>query len=97
MIVIYIEIEVSPFLCYRQVNVKPSERPQDLYGEVANLVEKKRAADAATGDSLAMQLEGILLIPFLFRKWLFLPLLVVTLLNFYLPKEMVLRNTRLFL
>ena len=44
----------------RQVNVKPSERPQDLYGEVANLVEKKRAADAAAGDKLAMQLEGTL-------------------------------------
>ena len=44
-----------------QVNVKPSERPQDLYGEVANLVDKKRAADAAKGDKLAIQLEGTLL------------------------------------
>eukprot|EP00795_Rhopilema_esculentum_P010397 gene10397-19094_t len=40
------------------VNVKPCEKPQDLYGEVANLVEKKRAADAAEGNALAKQLEG---------------------------------------
>lgn len=47
------------YIC-RQVNVKPCDKPQDLYGEVANLAEKKRAADAARGDKLANQLEGTL-------------------------------------
>eukprot|EP00794_Sanderia_malayensis_P016234 gene16234-17872_t len=41
-----------------QVNLIPCEKPQDLYAEVANLVEKKRLADAAQGHNIAMQLEG---------------------------------------
>ena len=56
---------MAKFFCilnFRQVNVKPCDRPQDLYGEVANLVEKKRATDASGGDKLAKQLEGTLLI-----------------------------------
>ena len=43
----------------RQVNLIPCERPQDLYAEVANLVEKRRIADAAEGNEIASQLEGI--------------------------------------
>ena len=50
--------------------MKPCEKPQDLYGEVANLVEKKRAADAVEGNALAKQLEGIhsLSVPFILAK-----------------------------
>ena len=40
------------------MNVKPSARPQDLYAEVANLVEKRRNADAAEGIEIAQKLEG---------------------------------------
>ena len=40
------------------MNVKPSARPQDLYAEVANLVEKRRNSDAAEGIEIAQQLEG---------------------------------------
>lgn len=37
----------------------PADRPQDVYLEVANLVEKKRSLDAANGVQIAQQLEGI--------------------------------------
>lgn len=36
----------------------PSDRPQDVYMEVANLVEKTRVKDAADGLSIAQLLEG---------------------------------------
>lgn len=42
----------------RQVNLVPADRPQDVYSEVANLVEKKRAEDAHDGVLIAQQLEG---------------------------------------
>ena len=48
---------MMPFIC-RQVNLIPCDRPQDLYAEVANLVEKRRIADAAAGNDTALQLEG---------------------------------------
>lgn len=42
----------------KQVNLSPSDRPQDIYAEVSNLVEKIREEDAANGDLLAQQLVG---------------------------------------
>ena len=42
----------------RQVNLAPAARPQDVYSEVANLVEKKRKDDAKNGLLIAQQLEG---------------------------------------
>ena len=42
------------------MNVAPSERPQDVYVEVANLVEEKRKMDAENGVEMAKLLEGIL-------------------------------------
>jgi len=42
----------------KQVNLTPSVKPQDVYTEVANLVEKKRKVDAENGLLLAQQLEG---------------------------------------
>lgn len=42
----------------KQVNLMPSDRPQDVYMEVANLVEKTRVKDAADGLSIAQLLEG---------------------------------------
>lgn len=40
----------------RQVNVLPSERPEDVYAEVAKLVEKMVERDAANGVAIAQQL-----------------------------------------
>jgi len=42
----------------KQVNLSPSDRPQDIYAEVSNMVEKRRKEDAANGDLLAQQLVG---------------------------------------
>lgn len=40
------------------VNLVPFERPQDVYTEVANLVEKERENDARNGVAVAQCLEG---------------------------------------
>ncbi|XP_028407601.1 DNA-directed RNA polymerase, mitochondrial-like [Dendronephthya gigantea] len=42
----------------KQVNVLPSERPEDVYSEVARLVEKMCERDAANGVEIAQQLVG---------------------------------------
>ncbi len=47
----------------RSVNVLPSDVPQDVYSEIAAIVEKKRAEDAANGVTIAQVLEG-----FVYRK-----------------------------
>ena len=46
------------------MNLAPAARPQDVYSEVANLVEKKRKDDAKNGVLIAQQLEGRNSIPF---------------------------------
>ncbi|XP_058961584.2 DNA-directed RNA polymerase, mitochondrial [Pocillopora verrucosa] len=42
----------------KQVNLMPADRPQDVYEEVAKLVEATRARDAADGNEIAKDLEG---------------------------------------
>ena len=42
----------------KQVNLLPSERPEDVYAEVAKLVEKMCERDAANGVEIAQQLLG---------------------------------------
>ncbi|CAB3979043.1 DNA-directed RNA polymerase, mitochondrial [Paramuricea clavata] len=42
----------------RQVNVLPSDRPEDVYSEVAKLVEKMCERDAANGEEIAQHLVG---------------------------------------
>ncbi|PFX31945.1 DNA-directed RNA polymerase, mitochondrial [Stylophora pistillata] len=42
----------------RQVNLMPADRPQDVYEEVAKLVEATRERDAADGNEIAKDLEG---------------------------------------
>ncbi|XP_047134645.1 DNA-directed RNA polymerase, mitochondrial isoform X1 [Hydra vulgaris] len=42
----------------RQVNLTPADKPQDVYSEVALLVEKARQRDASKGDTLAKELDG---------------------------------------
>ena len=37
------------------VNLVPSQTPQDIYGEIAALVEEKRAADAAQGIGMVLK------------------------------------------
>lgn len=44
----------------RSVNLHNCERPQDVYNEVAKLVEIERKKDAENGDKLAASLEGII-------------------------------------
>ncbi|GFU85189.1 DNA-directed RNA polymerase, mitochondrial [Trichonephila clavipes] len=41
-----------------EVNLHPSDAPQDVYSGVSNLVEKLRRKDAANGDEVAQALEG---------------------------------------
>lgn len=40
------------------VNLAPSEKPQDVYSTVANLVELNRSRDANDGNNIAQALEG---------------------------------------
>lgn len=40
------------------VNLAPADRPQDVYSNVAELVEKERVKDAAEGNLIAQILEG---------------------------------------
>jgi DNA-directed RNA polymerase len=40
------------------VNLHPSDRPQDVYSDVAALVEKQRVKDAAEGHEIALLLDG---------------------------------------
>lgn len=40
------------------VNLAPSEKPQDVYSTVANLVEQLRQHDAENGNQIAIALEG---------------------------------------
>ena len=49
------------------VNLVPAEKPQDVYSEIAALVDQKRSADAAAGLLVAQQLQG-----FVKRKVIFL-------------------------
>jgi len=42
----------------KQVNLMPADRPQDVYEEVAKLVEASRVRDAADGHEIAKELEG---------------------------------------
>ncbi|XP_068730519.1 DNA-directed RNA polymerase, mitochondrial-like [Montipora capricornis] len=42
----------------KQVNLMPADRPQDVYEEVAKLVEAARLRDASTGQEIAKELEG---------------------------------------
>jgi len=42
----------------KQVNLMPADRPQDVYEEVAKLVEAARVRDAAAGHEIAKELEG---------------------------------------
>lgn len=51
-------VNIFIFFNTRQVNLIPSSRPQDVYSEVANLVEKARNRDALSGVTIAQQLEG---------------------------------------
>ena len=49
------------FFHIRQVNLMPADKPQDVYSEVAFLVEKARQNDANNGDVLAKELDGLFL------------------------------------
>lgn len=40
------------------VNLAPADRPGDVYNTVATLVERERAKDEATGNSVALMLKG---------------------------------------
>ena len=42
----------------KQVNLIPADKPQDVYAEVSNLVEKRRQEDALNGVLIAQQLVG---------------------------------------
>lgn len=43
-----------------QVNLIDSDKPQDVYTEVANIVEQYRIKDAQTGDVIAQAVEGLI-------------------------------------
>ena len=42
------------------VNLVPASKPQDVYSEIAALVERKRAEDAAKGVEIAQVLDGFI-------------------------------------
>ena len=57
------ELKSSVILCDNltvlfKVNLIPDARPQDVYSEVAALVEKRRNEDASDGMHIAQQLQG---------------------------------------
>jgi len=45
----------------RAVNLVPSDKPQDVYSEIAAIVERKREGDASQGSEIAEILEGYVL------------------------------------
>ena len=46
------------FVGAKSVNLVPADKPQDVYMEIASIVERKRGEDAAQGVEIAQRLEG---------------------------------------